>query len=116
MSKLCLTLRLPINFQNRVRPQQQPFSRREAGVRCERHRLTGAVAFPRGAWPRRMCAAHAAAYCGELSIEAFMKRVGKDYPLPRVKDGRRQLWLRDDLDKAILPSELVAVTDIAEDL
>jgi hypothetical protein len=63
-----------------------------------------------------MCAAYAAAYCGELTVEAFLRRVGSDYPLPRVKDGRRQLWLRDDLDKAILPSELVPITDIAEDL
>jgi hypothetical protein len=108
MSTACLALRLPT--------QQQPLRRRDADVRCNRHRLTGAVSYPRGAWPRRMCAAHAAAYCGELSIEAFLKRVGSDYPLPRVKDGRRQLWLRDDLDKAILPSELVPVTDIAEDL
>jgi hypothetical protein len=26
------------------------------------------------------------------------------------------LWLRDDLDQAILPSELAAVRDVAEDL
>jgi hypothetical protein len=63
-----------------------------------------------------MCAAYAAAYVGELSIEAFLKRVGSDYPLPRVKDGRRQLWLRDDLDKVILPWESAPITDIAEDL
>ena len=63
-----------------------------------------------------MSAAYAAGYCGELSVEAFLKKVGTEYPLPRVQDGRRQLWLRDDLDRAILPSELVAITDIAEDL
>jgi hypothetical protein len=63
-----------------------------------------------------MTAAYAAGYCGELTIEAFLKRVGTDYPLPRVQDGRRQLWLRDDLDRAILPPELVAIADIAEDL
>jgi hypothetical protein len=63
-----------------------------------------------------MCAAYAAAYCGELTVEAFLKRVGGDYPLPRVNERRRRLWLRDDLDKAILPSELVQITDIAEDL
>ena len=32
-----------------------------------------------------------------------MKRVGNEYPHPRVNDGRRKLWLRDDLDQAILP-------------
>ena len=35
-----------------------------------------------------------------------MRRVGCEYPQPRVKEGRRQLWLRDDLDQAILPPEL----------
>jgi hypothetical protein len=69
-----------------------------------------------GCWPRRMCAKLSATYCGEASTEAFLKRVGKEYPHPRVKEGRRQLWLRDDLDQAILPSELATVRDVAEDL
>lgn len=116
MRKTCLTLRIPIKGLDRSRPCQQPLRPRNADVRYEGHRLTGPTSFPPGAWPRRMGAAYAAAYCGERSIEAFMKRVGGDYPQPRVKDGRRQLWLRDDLDKAILPSELVSATDIAEDL
>jgi hypothetical protein len=90
--------------------------RTPAHVRCEKHRLTGPVSFPPGAWPRRMSAAFAAAYAGELSIEAFLKRVGSDYPLPRVKDGRRQLWVRDDLDRALLPNELASAADIAGDL
>jgi hypothetical protein len=63
-----------------------------------------------------MCAELAAAYCGEGSIKAFMDRVGREYPQPRVKDGRRQLWLRDDLDQAILPSDLTTPRDLAEDL
>ena len=88
----------------------------DAIVDVRRHRLTGPARIPTGAWPRRMSAAYAAGYCGELSVEAFLKKVGTEYPLPRVQDGRRQLWLRDDLDRAILPSELVAITDIAEDL
>jgi hypothetical protein len=58
---------------------------------------------PPGSWPRRMSAAVAAGYCGEDSVEAFMKRVGNEYPHPRVNDGRHKLWLRDDLDRAILP-------------
>lgn len=74
------------------------------------------VTYPPGSWPRRMCAELAAAYCGETSVEAFMKRVGAEYPLPRVEEGRRRLWLRDDLDQAILPPELVRITDVAEDL
>jgi hypothetical protein len=71
---------------------------------------------PSDSWPRRMCAAVAAGYCGEDSVEAFMKRVGTEYPHPRVNDGRRKLWLRDDLDQAILPPELSAVRDLAGDL
>jgi hypothetical protein len=66
-------------------------------------------------WPRRMSAAMAAGYCGEDSIDAFRMRVGVEYPQPRVKDGQRQLWLRDDLDQAILSPEL-AVRDLIEDL
>jgi hypothetical protein len=63
-----------------------------------------------------MSAEYAAAYCGETTVEAFLKRVGTEYPYPRVSDGRRRLWLRDDLDAAILPPELVLATDIAMDL
>ena len=58
----------------------------------------------------------AAAYCGEPTVEAFMKRVGQEYPHPRVNDGRRKLWLRDDLDQSILPLDLQRVRDVAEDL
>jgi hypothetical protein len=28
--------------------------------------------------------------------------MGEEYPNPRVKEGRRQLWLIDDLDNAIV--------------
>jgi hypothetical protein len=63
-----------------------------------------------------MSAGLAAAYVGEPSVEQFLTRVGKEYPEPRVKEGRRQLWLKDDLDGAILPPEVRAVSDVAEDL
>ncbi|MCP1998855.1 hypothetical protein [Nitrobacter winogradskyi] len=32
-----------------------------------------------------MPASLAAGYCGESTVDAFLKRVGKEYPLPRVK-------------------------------
>ena len=70
---------------------------------------------PSGSWPRRMCAELAAGYCGEPSAEAFIARVGKEYPQPRVNDGRRRLWLKDDLDRAILPPD-TRDRDAAEDL
>jgi len=56
----------------------------------------------------------AAGYCGEPTVEAFLKRVGTDYPQPRVCEGRRKLWLKDDLDRPIAPG--FTVGDIAEDL
>jgi hypothetical protein len=74
------------------------------------------VVIPSGSWPRRMSAELAAGYCGETHVDAFLKRVGKEYPHPRVSEGRRRLWLRDDLDQAILPPDLQAVRDVAEDL
>jgi hypothetical protein len=61
-----------------------------------------------------MSAAMAAGYCGETTIEDFLKRVGKDYPLPRVAEGRRRLWLIDDLDAAI--AQTLVQNDLAEDL
>jgi hypothetical protein len=69
-----------------------------------------------GCWPRRMPAEVAALYCGEPNARAFLKRVGSEYPYPRVSEGRRRLWLRDDLDQAILPPELSTPRDLAEDL
>lgn len=58
---------------------------------------------PAGSWPRRMAAPLAAGYVGETTVEGFLSRVGSEYPCPCVKEGRRQLWLIDDLDKAIAP-------------
>jgi len=72
-------------------------------------------AIPNGSWPRRMPASLAAGYCGESTVDAYLKRVGKEYSLPRIKEGRRQLWLIDDLDQAIAPFNAPA-DDIAKDL
>lgn len=58
----------------------------------------------------------ASIYCGERSARCFLKRVGTEYPAPRVRDGRRKLWLKDDLDQAILPPDLATARDLAEDL
>jgi len=68
---------------------------------------------PTGAWPRRMTAPLAAAYVGEERIDAFLSRVGGEYPRPRVDEGARKLWLRDDLDRAIAP-ETADPRDAAE--
>jgi hypothetical protein len=68
---------------------------------------------PVGSWPRRMGAELAAGYCGERTVQAFLDRVGGEYPQPIVVEGRRRLWLKDHLDKAIAPG---VPDDIAEDL
>lgn len=78
--------------------------------------MTHPAVIPVGAWPRRMNAQLAAGYCGEPSSEAFISRVGSEYPRPRVNGKRRKLWLRDDLDRAMgVPSAGAADTqDVAE--
>jgi hypothetical protein len=88
-------------------------------ARATQDEMPLAPALPGGAWPRRMNAQLSAAYCGEKSIRAFLKRVGpdKEYPLPCVKERGRVLWLKDDLDKAIAPpEESLAGRDVALDL
>jgi hypothetical protein len=92
-----------------AKPDPPGFRKKSAMSRAGRP-----ASIPNGAWPRRMRADLAAGYCGEKTIEAFLRRVGRDYPLPRVKEGRRQLWLIDDLDRAIVPTAYPA--DAAEDL
>lgn len=72
---------------------------------------------PPGCWPARLSPELAAGYCGESSVEAFLRRVGRDYPQPDVKQGRRQLWLRETLDRVISPSSPFGhVADAARDL
>lgn len=69
--------------------------------------MTRFAVLPHGCWPARMRAEMAAAYVGETSADSFEKRVGAEYPFPVVDDGtgkgRRRLWLKRDLDKAIDP-------------
>ena len=72
------------------------------------------ASIPHGSWPRRMRADLAAGYCGETTVEGFLKRIGKEYPVPRVVEGRRRLWLIDDLDAAIAPDG--GRGDLAEEL
>lgn len=60
---------------------------------------------PNGCWPPRMQPEVAAAYVGERTAESFLSRVGSEYPPPVVDEGtgkgRRRLWLKRDLDRAI---------------
>ncbi len=53
-----------------------------------------------GSWPRFMRAETAAAYCDEVSVAAFRRKVGSVYPLPVTRKGSRQKWDRMELDLA----------------
>lgn len=80
--------------------------------------MTRPASIPAGTWPPRMGADLAAGYCGERSVESFLRRVGKDYPEPRIKRGRRQIWAKEDLDQAMAPASPVCATgaDVLADL
>lgn len=53
-----------------------------------------------GQWPRFMRAETAAAYCDEVSTEAFRRKVGTIYPPPITGMGRPQKWDREELKAA----------------
>lgn len=55
----------------------------------------------------------AAGYCGEKTAKDFLSRVGSEYPEPKVNQGRRKLWLKMDLDRAMGLDEAGAPVDAA---
>ena len=65
---------------------------------------------PSGAWPALLRAEHAAAYVGETSVEAFLARVGKEWPMPwrdhGTGKGKYRVWRKSDLDRIIDPELL----------
>jgi hypothetical protein len=59
----------------------------------------------------------AAGCCGEPSAEVFLREVRKGtYPGPVIKRGRRQIWAKDDLDRAMATSAAGIAVDVAADL
>ncbi len=72
---------------------------------------------PSGAWPIRMSAPMAAGYVGEDSVEGFLRRVGTEYPMPVVDEGvgkgRRRLWLKAHLERAVLTGEDEGEAEVA---
>jgi hypothetical protein len=48
-----------------------------------------------------MRAETAAAYCDEVSVEAFLRGVGTHYPEPTNVKGKGDRWLKEELDAAI---------------
>lgn len=78
--------------------------------------MTRPAILPPGVFPPRMPVEMAAGYCGERTAESFLRGVrAKLYPEPRVNRGRKKIWWKDDLDRAISPAD-VTVVDVAEDL
>jgi hypothetical protein len=63
-----------------------------------------------------MSAWYAAAYMGEISVEAFLSRVGSVYSRPIYVAGRGKVWPRAQLDLDILRLNpaATAVADAAE--
>jgi hypothetical protein len=72
---------------------------------------------PAGLWPPRMPVEMAAGYCGEVSVESFLREVRKGtYPPPVINRGRRKIWLTTDLDQVIRSPESETGADVAADL
>lgn len=53
---------------------------------------------------------YAAAYAGERTVEQFLSRVGKIWPVPFIDvgsgKGRFRAWRKVDLDQIINPAEM----------
>lgn len=72
---------------------------------------------PVGAWPPLMRAVTAAAYVDEKSVEAFLRRAGTVYPAGRKISGRGRVWVREELDKAIMAlQDRQRLTSLVDDL
>lgn len=79
--------------------------------------MTRPALIPPGLWPPRMPVEMAAGYCGEKTAEVFLAQVRAGaYPGPVVKRGRRQIWLKEDLDQVIMCRDGGAAADAALDL
>jgi hypothetical protein len=76
------------------------------------------VAKPVGAWPAEMRAETAAAYVDELSVEAFLKKVPREYSAPARIKGSLPKWHRQKLDRDIARRHGLQVQDasLAEDV
>ena len=81
-------------------------SGKPAGQTCPRGRQSRRAGWDSpvlkfGSWPRLMRAETAAAYCDEVSVEAFKRRVGTVYSRPVYVAGRGNVWLKAQLDRNI---------------
>ncbi|WP_085033952.1 hypothetical protein [Ensifer aridi] len=72
--------------------------------------MTKKAVIPSGSWPALLRDEYAAAYVGETSVEAFLARVGKVWPLPWRElgsgKGKYRVWRKSDFDRLIDPELL----------
>ena len=67
-----------------------------------RRRTATAPRFPTGrVWPEELPADMAAAFTGEVSVKAFLAKVGTVWPLPVAGLGSRKKWSREALHAVI---------------
>jgi hypothetical protein len=68
------------------------------------------------AWPEQMRAETAAAFCDEVSVEAFRHSVGSLYPRPYSVPGKGDRWSRGELEATLrrLRGGSAAIKDAAD--
>ena len=67
----------------------------------KRAHRSGLLYPPNGSWPEEMTANMAAAYVGEVSVAAFLSKVGTIWPWPVTGPRSRKKWSREALLAAI---------------
>lgn len=72
--------------------------------------MTRRAEIPLGCWPAVLRDEHAAAYCGEETVERFLSRVGTVWPKPFIETGngkgKFRAWRKVDLDRVIAPGSV----------
>ena len=87
---------------------------RNLGDHVPQRNSPNSLIYPAGSWPRRMPRNSLRPTAANAPSRTSQSVSGGRYPQPRVIEGRRRIWLRDDLDRVIAPD--LVPGDIAEDL
>jgi hypothetical protein len=73
--------------------------------------------YPSGAWPEEMTSDLAAGFCGEPSVEAFLRKVDLGiYPQPRREQGTRDKWHISKLRAVVARRHGLRPDVLAEDI
>ena len=81
-----------------------------------RRRQTSRPRYPQGPWPEEMAADMAAAFVDEVSVAAFLAKVGTIWPLSVRGRGSRQKWSRELLIRAVRERHKIVTDDQVEDV